>query len=157
VPLPRISDNCAVKSTPTDARPAALDPQTLELRYRLLREVGELALADLPDEALLRGVTDLIIAASGADGGFLLRLGPNGRGQDADEFEVVLARNYQQGDILKPEFEISRTLVRRVIREQAPVFVEDAGLLSPASLSGSIRKLGVISVIALPLRQASPE
>ena len=51
---------------PKSASADALDPQKLALRYKLLREVGELALADLPDEELLRGVTDLIIAASGA-------------------------------------------------------------------------------------------
>jgi DNA-binding NtrC family response regulator len=121
-------------------------------RYALLRAVGDLVMADLDDDALLRRLADRLIDASGADGGFLIRVEPG-----AGEFTVLLARHYKRGDIARAEFEVSRTVIRRAIDKGRPVLVENAALLPPASQTRSISLLKLGSIIALPLRLPEAE
>ncbi|MFN7973686.1 MAG: sigma 54-interacting transcriptional regulator [Acidobacteriota bacterium] len=130
-----------------------MTPETLswQERYALLRDVGNLILDDPPHEELLRGIADRVIGASAADGAVLVRTTPSGK------LDVVTARNYLKSDIAKPEFEVSRSLIDRAVKERKPVFVENALDLPEASRTRSLRELRVLSVIALPLQDSAEQ
>jgi sigma-B regulation protein RsbU (phosphoserine phosphatase) len=126
----------------TNPNPEQPSSDRLELLYRLSQAFN--SSLDL-DEVLSR-VMDEVIAALGAERGFLmLRDG-------AGELVFRVARGLDHRAIQAPEFQVSRGVVERVALEGQPQLTSDAQ--SEEWLSGrpSVMSLGLRSVMCVPLQ-----
>lgn len=116
-------------------------------RLRILERLGEINKAlntERDAQRLLDLIVDSAIEITGAARGFLILF--DGR---AEEFRA--ARNIDESTIHRPEFEISRSIMRRVVREGEPILtanaIDDPRLQSAASISA----LNLLSIVCVPL------
>jgi len=119
---------------------ANLDPQLL---LRLI-DVGRRLAAETDPDRVLGLVLHEAMDLTAAERGFVVRTA-------ADRLEYALARNLDRSEVDDPAFEISRTLLRDVIRTGSPTFlkVEDLPRDDPAGRSLADR--GVRAVACVPI------
>ena len=94
--------------------------------------------------ALFEALMDEVVALTGADKGFLLRVNDT-------ELEVVTARNLKQETIAASVHHVSDTIIGRVIASREPVIVSDALNDTVFSSSVSVMQLKLCSVMCVPL------
>ncbi len=94
--------------------------------------------------ALFEVLMDEVVALTGADKGFLLRV------QDT-ELEVVTARNLNRETIAASVDQVSDTIIGRVVEGREPVIVSDALNDTVFSSSVSVMQLKLCSVMCVPL------
>jgi transcriptional regulator with GAF, ATPase, and Fis domain len=121
----------------------------LEREQRLLRlQSINKALAEERDEKrLLALILDSAVELTGAERGFLLLTRARGRG-----LRVEVARNFDQEEIKKPSYKISRSIAEEVARTGEPVVVADAVQDERFLESMSVADLKLRSVVCFPLR-----
>ncbi|MBN2490740.1 MAG: sigma 54-interacting transcriptional regulator [Planctomycetes bacterium] len=121
----------------------------LEHERRLLRlQSINKALAQEHDEKrLLALILDSAVELTGAERGFLLLTRARGRG-----LRVEVARNFDQEEIKKPSYKISRSIAEEVARSGEPVVVADAIQDERFLESMSVADLKLRSVICFPLK-----
>jgi Nif-specific regulatory protein len=91
---------------------------------------------------------DHLIEAAGAERGFLVSYLP-----ESTEANVIAARNYQTTNLALEEYSLSRTLLRELFHRGKPLMIENAAFDPKYSNEASIRRLGIKSVLAVPLKQ----
>jgi transcriptional regulator with GAF, ATPase, and Fis domain len=120
----------------------------LEVLERLRHVIA--TMAEAPDARALVGLAlDQAIALVGAERGFVLVLvgiGPQAR------YEVAAARNLDQEDIQHPDFKVSRSVVNRVTESGKAEVLLDAGEDPLTRNATSVKKMGLRSIICVPLR-----
>ncbi len=125
--------------TSTDPSPASSD--RLSLLYRLSQTFN----SSLDLDEVLNRVMDEVIAATGAERGFVTLLEANG----GSIFRV--ARGMDQKTIDDPQFQVSRSVVERAAREGRPILTSDAQSDERFSMRHSVRVLGLRSILCVPL------
>lgn len=104
--------------------------------------------AKIDFRAILEAIVDIAVESTRAGRGFLILLDPEGK------MEVEVGRS-GKGESLPPEaFEFSRTLVRRCLDTQRPVFVptDDEGDASRLQDASSIVEMGLRAAMCVPLK-----
>ena len=141
----------AVGSNRANAVAPDLDPllRLVELGRRLATE-GD------PDE-VLRIVLHEAIGLTGAERGFLVLA-------KEEDFEFALAENMDRSEVLDPRFEVSRSLIRKVLHDLKPILLalpdeaDAPGDVSTGNLGDPARKsladIGARSVACVPIVHA---
>ncbi len=125
--------------TSTDPSPASSD--RLSLLYRLSQTFN----SSLDLDEVLNRVMDEVIAATGAERGFVTLL-------EADGGSIFpVARGMDQKTIDDPQFQVSRSVVERVAREGQPILTSDAQSDERFSMRHSVKVLGLRSILCVPL------
>ena len=93
---------------------------------------------------------DKLIELSGAERGFIVLFDEKGK----SIFQT--ARHLEKSDIERPEFEISRTIIRKTQSGKKPIFLHNAMEDPSLNKSKSVSALKILSVICLPSSQAGP-
>ena len=117
---------------------------------RRLLELGKSVLAERDLDRMLTTAIDGVIGLCGAERGMILLLDPEVDGECDLVFET--ARNLEQEDIQRPEFEISRTILRKVRTEGLPFW--HPNVLDDPTIGhrASVLRLLILSVICHPIR-----
>ena len=121
-------------------RAAPADDANIERLFRF----SEKLLAGQPLGTLFKTLLDSVIAATGADKGFLLVL------RDG-EMSIPAARNVDKVDLGDDPSQISDTIVARVLRERRPLIISDALSDTVFGQSRSVVDLKLSSVMCVPL------
>ena len=116
------------------------------MHERILK-IAKLVLGELDTESALTTALDQVIDLCGAERGMILLFQPEG------SLLFDIARNLERRDVENPEFKISRTIIREVRRSGKTAFHPDLPARQKGELSESIRRLGLLSVICLPLQR----
>jgi Nif-specific regulatory protein len=129
-----------------------------------LLELGKSVLAERDLDRMLTTAIDGVIGLCGAERGMILLFDPqaphgsNGirgaGGMDCPEGDLVFetARNLEREDIERPEFEVSRTILRKVRAEGVPFW--HPNVLDDPTIGhrASVLRLLILSVICHPIR-----
>jgi PAS domain S-box-containing protein len=119
-----------------------------EERYNLqaLAEIGQIVNSSLELTTVLNRVIDTIIRITGAERAFLMLINEQG------ELEFKIARNWEQESINKGDYEVSRTLIDRVMSEGEAVATTNA--LEDPRFGGqdSVVAYNLRSILAVPLK-----
>ena len=121
----------------------------LEREQRLLKlqSINKALAEELDEKRLLALILDSAVELTGAERGFLLLSRASGRG-----LKVEVARNFDQEEIKKPSYKISRSIADEVASSGKPVVVTDAVQDERFLESMSVADLKLRSVICFPLR-----
>ncbi len=111
-----------------------------------LLEVGKLVLAESDPDRVLTVAVDGVIELSAAERGMILLFDPEG------ELLFEKARNLDRESIENPEFEVSRTIIRKVQGEGQTFCDPDVPAHPTVGGSQSVRRLKLLSVLCLPIR-----
>jgi len=103
-------------------------------------------LAEGDVEKVLITAMDQIIVLSGAERALIVLYGKDG----SEQFHT--ARHLSKTDLAHPEFEISRTLIRRVTANGKPLCIKNALADPRLAKSESAMRLRILSVICVPLK-----
>lgn len=109
-------------------------------RLQVLYEVNRAIHSSLEIDVVLNKVMDEVIAATGAERGFLMLRAPEG------EMIFQAARGMDQATIASPEFEVSRTVVKQVAETGRAWTDRDW------QMTESIKMIGVRSIMCVPMR-----
>jgi transcriptional regulator with GAF, ATPase, and Fis domain len=115
-------------------------------RLQRLQRVVRALNSELHVQRLLEIIVDHLVELSGAERGFLVLVGADGRPG------AQVARNFEQEDVQSPEVAFSTSLVRKVVETGEPILtanaVEDARFADNLSLNA----IRARSVMVLPFR-----
>jgi signal transduction histidine kinase len=136
----KFTDTPYVRDSQTTAALAEVD------HLRLLLRVTQLMSSSLALDKVLEHVIDGVIQVTHAERGLLLMKNSQGG------MEVRVARNFDQTAIALDSITASSSILDRVRRTGAPVVLSDT---LDTAVSGSIRDLGLRSVMCVPLKTQS--
>jgi adenylate cyclase len=121
---------------------------TITAKYRTLHDIGKLVASEMETEALLRLAMDKVIEVTHAQRGFIALV------DDGKRFDFKVARNLEKGDIDKPRFQVSRSIIEKVIATGEMICLRDA--MADATFGGaeSVTRLQLLSVLCTPLKIA---
>lgn len=111
-----------------------------------LADIGKVVNSSLELPDVLRIVMDTIIRLTGAERGFLMLRDVDG------EYNIRVARNWEQESIDSSEFAISRTIVNRVASEGKPVVTTNAQEDPRFGGQESIIAYNLRSILCVPLK-----
>jgi sigma-B regulation protein RsbU (phosphoserine phosphatase) len=126
----------------TTTDPSQLSSDRLTLLYHLSQTFN----SSLDLDEVLKRVMDEIIAAMGAERGFVMLR------EDDGKLVFHAARGIDQKTIDEPQFHISRSVVEEVARDGQPLLTSDAQRDSRFSGSQSVRGLRLRSILCAPLK-----
>jgi sigma-B regulation protein RsbU (phosphoserine phosphatase) len=121
--------------------PVQLSADRLALLYRLSQTFS----SSLDLHQVLNRVMDEVIAATGAERGFVMLR------EDGGELVFHVARGMERETIDDPQFQVSRGVVDRVAHDGQPVLTSDAQADDRFSMRRSILDLGLRSILCVPL------
>lgn len=130
----------SAESRPTGKPAPTPDPSSL---LRLV-DLGKRLATEGDPEQVLRIVLHEAIELGGAERGFLVLV----RG---DEYEFAFAENIDWSEVSQPSFEVSRTLIRRVMVEGRPILLRLTQDEPLPSASKSLADIGARSVACVPI------
>jgi PAS domain S-box-containing protein len=110
-----------------------------------LTNIGQVVNSSLQVDYVLRIVMDTIIRLTGAERGFLMLRDDDG------ELSIRIARNWEQESIKASDFEISRTVVHRVINEGTPIVTTNAQEDPRFDTQESVISYSLRSILCVPL------
>lgn len=113
---------------------------------RALAEIGQVVNSSLEVDEVLRIVMDTIVRLSGAERGFLMLRNAGG------EMTIHIARNWEHETISPSEFEISRTVINRVIKEGQGILTTNAQEDPRFGGQQSIIAYSLRSILCVPLQ-----
>jgi signal transduction histidine kinase len=122
--------------------PSPPSGERLDLLYRLSQTFS----SSLDLDQVLNRVMDEVIAATGAERGFVMLRESDGR------LRFRAARGIDRETIDHPEFQISRSVVEWVADEGQPILTRDAQTDDQFGVRQSVRTLGLRSIMCVPLR-----
>lgn len=111
-----------------------------------LLTIGKRVLAEPDVDRVLATSMDHLIEISGAERGIIILF------SEAGESHFQTARNLEKKDIDRPEFEISRTIIKKVKSEGKLVYLRNALKEKALQKSKSVSRLKILSVICLPFK-----
>jgi len=129
----------------------SLEKRVLEVEcernnLRALAGIGQVVNSSLEVDEVLRIVMDTIIRLSGAERGFLMLRNAGG------EMTMHIARNWEHETISPSEFEISRTVINRVIKEGQGILTTNAQEDPRFDGQQSIIAYSLRSILCVPLK-----
>jgi len=111
-----------------------------------LADIGQVVNSSLQLNDVLRIVMDTIIRLTGAERGFLML-----RDQERN-LSIRIARNWEQESIDSSEFEISRTVVDRVVNDGKPIVTTNAQEDPRFDGQASVIAFSLRSILCVPLK-----
>ncbi|GMR10855.1 MAG: hypothetical protein BMS9Abin28_1679 [Anaerolineae bacterium] len=111
-----------------------------------LAEIGQIVNSSLDLTTVLSEVIDTIIRLTGAERAFLMLHNEKG------ELEFKIARNWEQESLDKEDYEVSRTLIHRVLEEGEAVLTTNASEDPRFGSQESVVAYNLRSVLAVPLK-----
>lgn len=114
----------------------------LALLYRLSQSFN----TSLDLDEVLNRVIDEVIEILHAERGFILLIGPDG----TQTFSV--ARGLDRKTIDQPQFQVSQSMVQKVIEDGRPILTSDAQADSRFNMRQSVMLLGLHSILCVPLK-----
>lgn len=114
-------------------------------RLALLVHLTQAFNSSLDLDEVLNRVMDEVIAAMNAERGFVVLTGESGK------IDIHCARGMDQRSIEDPQFQISRSVIERVIREGKPVLTSDAQSDERFNIRQSIMFLKLRAILGVPL------
>lgn len=129
-----------------ELRQGAADLERRQEELLSLYEVGQEIVSILTLDQLLESILDRALMLVGAERGFLV-LWDAGR----DDFEVPVARRFDQGEVDSAQIEISHGVIRRVLADREPVVTTNAQEDPRFETSYSIVTYQIRSVLAAPM------
>jgi len=113
---------------------------------RALADIGQVVNSSLDLPEVLRIVMDTIIRLTGAERGFLMLR------DEKRALEIRIARNWEQESIQESDFEISRTVIDRVVEDAQPIVTTNA--IEDPRFGGqdSIVAYNLRSILCVPLK-----
>ncbi|MFQ5943851.1 MAG: adenylate/guanylate cyclase domain-containing protein [Anaerolineales bacterium] len=111
-----------------------------------LAEIGQIVNSSLDLTTVLSEVIDTIIRLTGAERAFLMLH------NEAGELEFKIARNWEQESLDKGDYEVSRTLIDRVLEEGEAVLTTNALEDPRFGAQESVVAYNLRSVLAVPLK-----
>lgn len=115
-------------------------------RYELLFQAARSLNSSLDPDEVLRTVMDEIIALTRAERGMVVRVD-----RETGDLRFQVARNIERETLDAPEFEVSRTLIHRVLETRSPEFVLSAVEDARFAAARSVIRSGIRSVVCVPL------
>ncbi len=110
-----------------------------------LVELGKSLAAEADPDQVLRIVLHEAITLTGTERGFIVLV-------SGDDFEFALAENLDWSEVEKPSFEVSRTLIRRVLDERRPWLLRAPRTEGrETGVHQSLAEIGVRSVACIPI------
>lgn len=122
--------------------PPVSNLQHLATLYQITRELN----SSLDLGTVLENVMDRVIEVTGAERGFLM-LCDNSRG----ELEFKVARGLDRRDLELPEFQVSTTIIRKVVQTRQPLLTDNAQFDERFTRGDSIMFLGLRSILCVPI------
>jgi len=118
-------------------------------KYRTLHDIGKLVASEMETETLLRLAMDKVIEVTRAQRGFIALV------EDKNKLDFKVARNLEKSDIDQPRFQVSRSIIERVIVTGETICLRDA--MADATFGGaaSVTRLQLLSVLCTPITIAS--
>jgi len=123
--------------------------EELERRHKellSLYQVGQDIVTIQKLDELLESILDRALLLVGADRGFLVLWDP-----DSDEFEVPVARRFDQGEVDRAQLDFSHGVIRRVLANHEAVVTTDALHDPRFQTSQSIITYKIRSILAAPM------
>jgi PAS domain S-box-containing protein len=111
-----------------------------------LADIGQVINSSLETDEVLRIVMDTIVRLTGAERGFLMLRDSEG------EFQIRLARNWEQETLDSSEFAVSSTIVKRVAQEGQAVLTTNAQEDPRFGGQESIVAFNLRSILCVPLK-----
>lgn len=111
-----------------------------------LADIGQVINSSLDPNEVLRIVMDTIVRLTGAERGFLMLREEDG------ELTIRLARNWEQESLDPSEFDISSTIVNRVVEKGQPVLTTNAQEDPRFGGQESIVAYNLRSILCVPLK-----
>lgn len=139
----------SVESSDSESKVASEDLKTLlniATKYRTLHEVGKLVASEMDVASLLRLAMDKVIEVTRAERGFIALV------REKNRLDFKIARNMEKSDIDKPHFEVSRSIIEKVLRKAETICLPDA--MADATFGGaeSVTRLQLLSVLCVPIK-----
>ncbi len=116
-------------------------------QFRALADVAALINSSLDLTQVLNETMDTIIQLTGAERGYMML-----RNEETGELEFRIARNVDRQSIDDSEFEVSRSIVRRVAESGEPVLTTNAQEDLRFRNSESVVSYSLRSILCVPLR-----
>jgi len=113
---------------------------------RALADIGQVVNSSLDLSEVLRIVMDTIIRLTGAERGFLMLRDEDG------EFNISIARNWEQISIQEADFAISRTVIDQVVENAQPIVTTNATEDPRFVGQDSIIAYNLRSILCVPLK-----
>jgi Nif-specific regulatory protein len=114
-------------------------------KYRTLHDIGKLIASEMETQALLRLAMDKVIEVTRAQRGFIALV------DERKRLDFKVARNLEKGDVGKPQFQVSRSIIEKVTAEGETICLPDA--MADATFGGaeSVTRLQLLSVLCTPI------
>ncbi|MCH7610898.1 MAG: GAF domain-containing protein [Chloroflexi bacterium] len=111
-----------------------------------LAEIGQIVNSSLDLTTVLSEVIDTIIRLTGAERAFLMLH------NDAGELQYKIARNWEQESLNKDDYEVSRTLINRVLEGGEAILTTNASEDPRFGAQESVVAYNLRSVLCVPLK-----
>ena len=114
-----------------------------------LLEINQAISAVLDYDELLQKVLDSVIRFVGAERGFLMTFGEDGK-----NLEVKVARNIDHQTIEGEAFRVSRNIINRVIETEKATLISDAETDPDFKTAESVLRYNLRSILCIPLKHS---
>jgi adenylate cyclase len=111
-----------------------------------LADIGQVINSSLDTDEVLRIVMDTIVRLTGAERGFMMLK------DDLGELEMHQARNWEQESLTPPDFEISRTIINRVVSSGEALLTTNAQEDPRFNEQESVVAYKLRSILCVPLK-----
>jgi len=115
-------------------------------KYRTLHDVGKLVASEMEIEALLRLAMDKVIEVTRAQRGFIALL------EEKNKLDFKVARHLEKSDIDQPHFQVSRSVIEKVIANGETICLRDAMADTTFGGAESVLRLQLLSVLCTPIK-----
>jgi sigma-B regulation protein RsbU (phosphoserine phosphatase) len=118
------------------------NPEHLATLYEITRTLN----SSLELDEVLENVMDRVIEVTRAERGFLMLYD-----EDQGELEFKIARGIDRQDLESPEFQVSTSILRKVLRSRQPLLTDNAQHDDRFTRGESIMILGLRSILCVPI------
>jgi len=117
-------------------------------KYHTLHDIGKLIASEMEIDALLRVAMDKVIEVTRAQRGFIALV------EDHKRLAFKVARNMERSDIEKPQFQVSRSVIQKVMAAGETICLPDAMADATFGDAESVTRLQLLSVLCTPIKIA---
>jgi Nif-specific regulatory protein len=121
------------------------DLYSIASKYKILHEIGKLVLSETDIIGLLKLALDKVLQVTHARRGFIALIDEKG------EIDFRAARNIDKNDIQRPEGQISKSIIDKVIQSHQTICLPNALEDKQFNASQSVSRLKLLSVLCAPI------
>ena len=121
------------------------DLYQLASKYLMLYQVGKIVLSETHIVALFKLALDKVIQVTKAQRGFLALVDESG------QLDFRAARKIDKNDIQQPQFQVSRSIINKVLESYQTIYLANALEHEQFKASKSVSRLRLLSVLCTPI------